>query len=140
MRLPIVDTRTIPEEFDYLRAWGVGETLPVRGRLDVRRVVEGLRARVEVPGDEPRHVLLDAEFAGELASAARLLAGRDEGTAYPLRPRDWQTIVEVGWNGVTRWFALEQEPVEDALRAVVRRMDSLLTGDVEFHAHEIRGR
>jgi hypothetical protein len=140
MRLPIVDSRTIPEELDYLRAWGVGPTSPGRGRRVGRPVGDGLRARGGPRDQAPHHVLLDAEFAGELASAARLLAGREDGVTTPPSSRDWGLVMELGWNGTPRWFTLDGEPAEDALRAVVRRMATLVDGDAEFHLREVRGR
>jgi hypothetical protein len=140
MRLPIVDTRTIPEELDYLYLARLDGTSKVRGRLEVLPAGEELRARLSPAAGHEHHVSLDAEFAGELASAARLLAGRDELPAGTPVAGDWRLVVELGWSGMRRSFELSSEPAEDALRAVARRLEDIFDGDAALHLREVRGR
>lgn len=138
MRLPIVDARTIPEELDYLRLLRIDGASRVRERLEVLPSGEQMQARLRDDDGHTRHVPLDAEFAGELASAARLLAGRDELPSGACIAGDWRLVVELGWAGMQRRFELASEPAEDALRAVARRLEAVLDDAAALHVREVR--
>ena len=133
MRLPVVDLRVLPEELDYLHVWRIDPTLPLRNRLEVRPIGSDAGAWVRHASGEEQRVPLDAEFAGELASAVQLLAARGHDATFDLDPTELTWVIELGWNGARQRFQVAHEPAEEALRAVVRRVGTLGPSPHELH-------
>jgi hypothetical protein len=137
MRLPIVDTRTIPEELDYLRVWRVDPTRTPGVTLELQPVERGHAAWLTTSDDATARVALDAEFAGELASAAQQLATLDPDVLAARDADDWTYVIELGWAGTAREFRVSHEPAEEALRAIVRRVAPLTAQPLELHVRRV---
>jgi len=130
MRLPIVDNAERPVQLDWLRISRVQSPTLVHARLEVRVDEDAPTQLRASTAEEPRDgdfVELDAQLAGELVSAVRLLV--ELGPYEPDTPFDAEGLrheVEVSWDGVVHRYELDGEPGDDALHGVLRLVSHLL--------------
>ena len=142
MRLPIVDSRTIPVEFDHLRVQRLDATTRVHERVEVRpdRDSDGgawLTARVEPAVHEPQEYELDAVRSEQLVEALRRIVDTPQPAPAGGDPERFHFMIDVGWDGRCVRFEVAGVSSDDAVHGVLSTISSMLHAAQKGTSHDL---